>query len=832
MNYGVAALRREQGTPSHGHGAHWCALALLALLALALMCVFGASARAAGERKNSGANNPVPIPPEKANPVRITKFDKPPVIDGTLDDEAWKTAAVLKDFYQIQPGDNIPPTKPTEVLLGYDEKNWYIAYRAFDEKGDVRATVCKRDNIWGDDNVGMFIDTFNDKRRAYSLFFNPLGIQADGTISDNGNEDYSLDIVMESKGTLNDDGYTVEIAIPFKSLRYEAGKDKLWGALFFRRIKRFNNELSSWMPLSRDGQSWLAQTGHLTGLEGISTEHTLEIIPSLTLSETGRTAPHWFGPGQNPLPGDPGRLLNQPVGFDPGLTVKYGITPTITLDFTANPDFAQVEADAPVVTANQRFPIFYDEKRPFFLEGIDIFQTALRPVHTRTIIDPDVAVKLTGKTGRNTFGLMLASDAGPGSFSADEAADPVYAPFVEKNAYVGVLRLKRDVGAESNVGMIATTYNFPERHNQLVGFDGRFKLDKLTSLDLQVLGTASRQYFFDPASNGDVYRNGNGIGYFAILSKFGRHFGYELSGIGRTRDYRARVGFTPRTNTNSNGLFLRWGSDPNPKGKILSWNVNTFMHVDYDFQGRSQSVEAEYHWNVQLPRQVFFSLGYERGYERLFEEEFGAKRGATQMGAFFGSDPERSSTKNHYYAVIDAAPTKVFGGFAALELRKGHFDYDFGAGSRFPRVSPAALADPNAALDPGRGDLLEVNSGIYYQPTDALRTSFDYTRSQLRRYDTDRFAYVDNIFSSRTTYQFTRFLFARARIDYDTLASQVFGQFLFGWTPNPGTSFYVGYNDDSNYNGFNRYTGAHEPGFRRNGRVFFVKMSYLFRYSL
>jgi hypothetical protein len=798
---------------------------ILGVLAFAFMCAVAVPAAASGKTV-------VPLPPEKANPVRITKFTTPPVIDGTLDDEAWKSAAVLKDFYQIQPGDNIPPSKPTEVLLGYDEKNWYIAYRAFDKKDDVRATVPKRDNIWADDNVGMFIDTFNDKRRAYALFFNPLGVQADGILSDTGNEDYSLDIVMESKGVLHDDGYTVEIAIPFKSLRYEAGKDKMWGALFFRRIKRFNNELSSWMPLTRDGQSWLSQAGHLTGLEGISTEHTLEIIPSLTLSQTGRLAPTFFAPGQTPNPADPGRLLNQPIGFDPGVTVKYGITPTVTLDFTANPDFAQVEADAPVVTANQRFPIFYAEKRPFFLEGIDIFQTAMRPVHTRTIIDPDVAVKLTGKTGRNTFGAMLASDAGPGNFSEDEAADPAFAPFVAKNAYVGVLRLKRDVGAESSLGFLATSYNFPERHNQLVSFDGRAKINKLTSFDFQVIGTTSRQYFYDPELDDTRYRTGNGLGYFWVLSSFGRHFGYEVSGVGRTRDYRARVGFTPRTDTNSNGLFLRWGSDPNPKGKIVSWNVNTFAHVDYDWKGRSQSIENEYHWNVQFPRQIFFSVGYERGYERLFEEEFGPKRTATQSGAFIGTDGERSSTKNHYFLVIDAAPTKKFGGYAVLARRLGHFDFDFGGGSRFARVSPAALVDPNAPLDPGRGELLEVESGVYYQPTDALRTSFDYTRSQLRRYDTNRYAYVDNIFSSRTTYQFTRFLFARARIDYDTLASRAFGQFLFGWTPNPGTSFYAGYNDDLNYNGFNPYTGNLEPGFRRNGRVFFVKMSYLFRYSL
>jgi hypothetical protein len=202
---------------------------------------------------------------------------------------------------------------------------------------------------------------------------------------------------------VTEDGYTVEVAITFKSLRYEAGKGKIWGAHFFRRIKRFNNELNSWMPISRDISSWIVQEGRLTGLEGISTERTLEIIPTVTLSESGNRV--------------------KPIQADPGVSVKLGITPNITLDFAANPDFAQVEADAPVVTANQRFPIFFAEKRPFFLEGIDIFQTPLQAVHTRTIIDPDYAVKLTGKKGRNTFGLMLASDNAPGDFSEEERTD-------------------------------------------------------------------------------------------------------------------------------------------------------------------------------------------------------------------------------------------------------------------------------------------------------------------------------------------------------------------------------------------------------------------------
>jgi hypothetical protein len=171
-----------------------------------------------------GPGGSVVLPAEKANPVTIPRFDKAPVIDGKLDDAVWQNAAVLKDFYQIDPGDNTPPSKPTEVLIGYDPKFLYIAFRAFDEPDKIRSTIAKRDNIWQDDYVGFYLDTFNDKRKAFEMFFNPLGIQGDGVLTEGRGEDMSVDILMDSKGVISEMGYIVEIAIPFKSIRYEAGK--------------------------------------------------------------------------------------------------------------------------------------------------------------------------------------------------------------------------------------------------------------------------------------------------------------------------------------------------------------------------------------------------------------------------------------------------------------------------------------------------------------------------------------------------------------------------------------------------------------------------------
>jgi hypothetical protein len=781
--------------------------------------------------KNSSGRDTVTLPPEKSQPVVLPKLEQSPVIDGRMDEDAWKSAVVLKNFYQIEPGDNAAPSRETEVYIGYDTKFLYVAFRAFDEADKVRATVAKRDDIFSDDYVGIILDTYNDKRRAYEFFFNPLGVQADGIFTEAQGEDFSVDVVMQSKGSLTADGYVVEVAIPFKSLRYEAGADMVWGIHLQRSIKRFNNELDSWMPISRDASGLLNKAGRITGFEGVSAERTLEIIPSLTLSETGRRVRSLPPTVANRNLLDPGRFVNDPVKFDPGVTVKYGITPTVTLDFAVNPDFAQVEADETVVTVNQRFPIFFEEKRPFFLEGIDIFQTPLQAVHTRAIIDPDYAAKLTGKLGRNSFGLLVASDNAPGNFTGDERLSAGNFRFLDKNAHVGILRLKRDIGKESSLGLIATSYNFVERHNHLAGLDGRFRLDPKTIFSFQVLGTHSRRFFSDPDLGRSVYRNGNALAYFWSYDKVGRHLTYNLSGNGRTRDYRADLGFTQRRNTNREDLTVRYQSEPDPKANLVSWRLFFNTGVNFDWQGRMQNSNVSGQYRINLQRQTTLNWGYTRSYERLFESEFGANRSATREGAFAGESSERSTPRHSVTFYGGSTPSDNFSANFNLTYIWNSYDLDFGAGLRFPRVSPAALLDQDAPLDPGTGREFRANFGLTYQPTDALRTDLTYTKDRLVRDDTRRVAFDDNIFSLRSTYQFSRFTFARLRLDYTTLDANIRGQFLLGWTPNPGTSFYVGYNDDLNYRGFNPFSDQPEAGFRRNGRTFFIKMSYLFRRS-
>ncbi len=837
------------------------------------------------------------LTPEKRNPVKLVKFDKAPVIDGKLDEEVWKRAAVFKDFIQHRPGDLTAPTKPTEVYIGYDSKFLYVAFHAFDEPDKVRATVAKRDNIFSDDWVGLMFDTFNDGRRAYEAFFNPLGVQADAVFNEGMNEDFSVDIVMDSKGSITSDGFVVEVAIPFKSLRYTAGEGKQWKLHLFRCIQRFNGERSAWMPISRDNSSFLGQAGHIAGLVGVSNERTLEIIPSITFSQTGKRV-NSFVPGSPEARAgiastDADRFLNKPAAADIGVTAKYNLTPEVTLNFAYNPDFAQVEADAAVVTANQRFPIFFEEKRPFFLEGKEIFETLISAVHTRTIVDPDYAAKLTGKRGRNTFGLLFASDNAPGNLDDDDrdfilananSANPgdiskrnALLKVLDRNSTVGILRLKRDIGKEDHLGFLATTSHFVDRYNTTAGFDGRYRFNKTTVLLAQVLGSVTNRPFFYAEEGKTFDRREQGLAYAYNLDSSGRNWGWNYSGVGRSRFFRADVGFNRRFNTNSQNLFVRYRSGDKPKAKIVNWRAYNAAGGNFDWKGRTQFFNNETQLQLNLQRQSFVGVGVERGYERVFESEFGPTRGARAresietFGAarastlppcdptgtmaavipddpstpdkdesrflghctFSGSDPERSARRNTLYFFGGTTPSKKFSLFLLNVLNYGSLDFDFGAGPRFPRVSPAALAfGQDAPRDPGRGREWKVEGRFSFQPTDALRMDLSYNKARLVRDDTGRVAFDDQIYSLRSTYQFTRFWFARARADYTTLASQLRMQYLLGWTPNPGTAFYAGYNDDLNHNGFNPFNGALEPGFRRNGRVFFVKMSYLFRRSV
>ena len=292
----------------------------------------------------------------------------------------------------------------------------------------------------------------------------------------------------------------------------------------------------------------------------------------------------------------------------------------------------------------------------------------------------------------------------------------------------------------------------------------------------------------------------------------------------------------------------RISTKSNPKAKLIRLNWNQFVRYTFDWNGRTQYALAGSGLNGQLQGNVFVSFEAGDQFEHIYEDEFGSDRtgairdGKHPAGAFFGA-PERSTQQPYFSFNAEKRFSKQLYVYGFVGSIFGSFDYDFGAGDRFPRRSPAYLdwqrrlalnpdtAGPRPGQDPGKGYQFDAQGGVEYKPINPLRLQLDYTKSQLTRNDNGEVAYDTNIFTLRSTYQFSRFTYVRARWDYDSLSSHVGGQLLFGWNPNPGTAFYVGYNDDFNYNGFNPYTGNYEPRIGRNSRTFFIRASYLFRKS-
>ncbi|MFA9454382.1 MAG: DUF5916 domain-containing protein [Candidatus Aminicenantaceae bacterium] len=332
-----------------------------------------------------GALGALTRPTLAATVLSIPRMSGSPKIDGILDNPFWEKEALKIDgFRQFTPVEKGDPSQKTEAYIGYDPKNLYIAFRCYDtDPQKIRASITKRDNVIDDDWILVFLDTFNEKRRAFTFIINPLGIPLDGMRIEEGGDadiDGSWDAVFQSEGRVDEKGYTVEMAIPFKSIRFPDSSSQTWGLQIQRTIRRKNEEIY-WYPRSRNVNGFLLQAGQLQIEGDLEKGKNLEIMPVLTALKEGSGT----------------------IDPEAGLNLKYGITSNMTIDLAINPDFSQIEADIPKINVNQRYDLYYPEKRPFFLEGKDYFDTPIELVYTRTISTPMWGGKLTGKAGKTTI---------------------------------------------------------------------------------------------------------------------------------------------------------------------------------------------------------------------------------------------------------------------------------------------------------------------------------------------------------------------------------------------------------------------------------------------
>jgi hypothetical protein len=324
----------------------------------------------------------------------------------------------------------------------------------------------------------------------------------------------------------------------------------------------------------------------------------------------------------------------------------------------------------------------------------------------------------------------------------------------------------------------------------------------------------------NPLRNGTYnrYRTGNGVAYYANVDYTTDRSGWFMEAGGRSGKYRTDSGFTRQTDTNYLFLFNRWSSESKPQGKIIRANWRRYTGIDYDWKGRIQGAEFGTGLGLNLQRSTFVNLQFNQDYQKIYEEEFGLKRIPSRPQGTFLGDPTRSTWRQTVSGNFNQNLHKKFTYGAFAGMRRNVFDFFY--------FDPATgLQDPGPALQ------LDAEAWGEVKPIDPLRISGSYRKSRMNRNGTAERRFDSDIFSIRSTYQFTRFVFTRFRLDYDSMRRNFAGQMLFGWAPNPGTAFYVGYNDTVNYNGFNPFTGQYESGLNRDSRTFFIRASYLFRKS-
>jgi len=760
-------------------------------------------------------------PPNKlsASVIELRFLDIPPTIDGNLENDNWEEAFLIDRFYQIYPGYNTEPTYGTKVFLGYDDRYLYMAIEAEDEGNKIKASLTQRDHIKDDDHIQIYIDTHNESRNAYLFMVNPLGVQQDGIYyEDRPDEpDYSFDFEFSSYGEITEGGYTIELAIPLSSLKYSCTDNCEWRIQIIRQISHLNGEKNSWMPLIKESVGFLSQAGIIRGIKEQIEKMSIEVIPEITLSKDWER--------QNTSGAD--KLLGNPMLFDKGISIKLKPISYITLETTINPDFAQVESDQFVNTANQRFPMLYEEKRPFFLDGTEIFRSYLNTIHTRTIINPDYAGKVIGKFGDYSLGIILARDNLEVENDLAESISLGKPSYLSEYPVIAMGRFQKSINKKSYIGLISSNYYKEADENYNFGFDGRFALNSNTAFSFQVMGTSTNSNFYEPDKNKHVSRSGMGFGYYLNFTNKSRYTELVLTTEGRTSDYVTKLGYTAQVNINRWSALIRYNADPNPDNLITSWSAVCSFNADFDWQGRMKYLYAYPRILLKLPHQSFINLYGYIDYLRLLEEEFGPKKGSDQQGAFVGSS-ERQTVYKGFMLEFGTSPLKQISISASVDKSWDVFDYDFGAGVKYPRVSPRALVDPSSPLDPGKADLVNVQSTLIYQAADNFRLSIDYLKSRLYRKDTKKLAYDQNIFRFGAEYNLTRFTFLRTRVELESLESNIRFQLMFGWTPTPGTVLYIGYNSSMYYEQYNVARKLLEKRIITSNQLFFMKLSYKF----
>jgi hypothetical protein len=725
--------------------------------------------------------------------------------------DAARQMLKVTGFVQRYPHGGEPVTQRTEAYLGYDSKNFYAVWVCFDDPKKVRAHLGRREDIYGDDEVEIMLDTFQDKRRAYAFQMNPLGVQWDAiwtevpredTFTSDPHFDVSFDTLWYSKGKLTGQGYVVWLAVPFRSLRFVPKPDQQWGVILYRGINR-NNENAFWPEISLKVEGRLNQAATAEGIHDVSPGRNIQLIPYAAMRAF--RAPD--------LRGDTPAFSQRAADGRIGLDSKFVLKDNLVLDTTINPDFSQVESDEPQITVNQRFAVFFPEKRPFFLENADYFSTPIDLLFTRDIGDPSAGIRLTGKTGPYSIGVLATDDRSPGK------AVPDSDPLSGERAYFTVARVKRDLWKQSSLGFIYTDRELPftGSFNRIGGIDGRLKFNRnWTSVFQGVVSSTREGSFYEagPAYKANVQYTTDRVAYTAIYSDFSPGF-TTLAGFVNRVDIRE--------------MYQNFSYQYRPKSGLLL-AATGMMEADPVWAHDGTRLDTYYRPSLQLDfkRQSFFNVfPYTEYRERLRPSDFPGLLTANQ-------------DYHEHYSSISGGTSP----FSQLALAAYYY-----WGDRINFV-PAAVA----AGQPSCNTMLcapylarwdEAIASLTLKPIRSVKIENSYLFSRLRSREESAAIYNNHILRSKVNWQFTRELSLRLILQYNsTLANTQFTSlstaktfntdFLITYLLHPGTAVYVGYNTNLANPGLGLDPTTQQPAYlnryTNDGRQFFVKVSYLLRF--
>ncbi len=702
--------------------------------------------------------------------IQAVRVQEKITIDGELSEKVWQTPPLKKKFISYQPryGDVLP--MDTLVWVAYDGKRLYFAFDCRDPEPDkIKTTINKRDNISGDDWVSVAVDATGSGQTSYILYVNPNGIQADSiTTSIHDEEDISPDFVWKSAAKLTDTGYRVEIALPLKSISFKSGKEVKMGILFRRNICRLSYT-GAW-PKSQLNRCILDSQAAAV-FKNLKRQVKFEVLPSVTHSNNrDRVSETAWGESDKTT--------------QVGIGLKYGITSSVTAEIAVNPDFSQVESDAFQVEVNQRYPLFYSEKRPFFMEGADIFNFWTyvygyfpKAVHTRQIVDPAWGAKVTGTVGKFSFGVLSAGDEAPGR-SWDFGINPNEG----ENALFGIARGKFSLGSDNYVGFLYTGSDFGNQYNHVFGADAGIRIAKRHRVRASFIHSASR----DDEGNVTNGPTGNyGTFVYTYGSKSFQWVGI-LEHIGR--ELRVDSAYLQRTGLNMARMWTAYNFYTNEKKITWLKRISPEFMADYihDLNTNMDDYVLSTSLNFQFIKQAYFILTYQ------FTRE-------NWQGIDFDLNLVRATGQIRLTNWLRMA--------ASFYWRQGIYYY----------------GDPAF-----KGDGYITQFILDLQPSRKLSQYFRYTHNDLSS-SGDKL-YNVNIFYSKTKYQFNKYFFLRAILQYDSYQKKLLTDFLASFTLIPGTVLHVGYGG-LYYKGewLNDQLIVGDGNLYNTKRSFFAKVSYLWR---